>query len=259
MQGGATEASGVSSEPAVTALREALSALEARGARNYDAPACDCVRALIERGEELGGRVAERLGQRARAHLDALTARFERDLGRLETDLHAWEGRIGEQPRLRKRLAQGELLPVARRLRRYRTMPPEALTTLEAQPSPGAARGARPMSLRRQRAVAYEDSVAQLVAALALARANDGVPSDAGPYNPLRIASDLLDRMREISPFYLAVQLNRLEELGSLLSLPELPDEPPEPPAIPGANAGRQVPARRAAPEKRRRGGPKRG
>lgn len=69
----------------------------------------------------------------------------------------------------------------------------------------------------------YEDSVAALVASFALARAVDVVPEDAGPYNPLRIASSTLDRMREISPFFLTVQLNRLEELASLLALPELP------------------------------------
>jgi hypothetical protein len=97
----------------------------------------------------------------------------------------------------------------------------------EALPS-GAARSAlsRPLGVqttRRRRQLAYEDSVARLVASLALARATDGVPADAGPYNPLRIASEVLDGMRAISPFYLTVQLNRLEELASLLSLPELP------------------------------------
>jgi hypothetical protein len=62
-----------------------------------------------------------------------------------------------------------------------------------------------------------------MVASLALARAVDVVPEDAGPYNALRIASEALDRMREISPLYLTVQLNRLEELATLLALPELP------------------------------------
>ena len=89
-----------------------------------------------------------------------------------------------------------------------------------------------PRSLRKQRAVAYEDSVAALVASFALARAVDVVPEDAGPYNPLRIASTTLDRMREVSPFFLTVQLNRLEELASLLALPELP-APPEEKALP--------------------------
>ena len=76
---------------------------------------------------------------------------------------------------------------------------------------------------RTERVRAYEDSVAEMVASLSLARAVDVVPEDAGPYNPLRIASEALDRMRDISPLYLTVQLNRLEELATLLQRPELP------------------------------------
>jgi hypothetical protein len=81
-----------------------------------------------------------------------------------------------------------------------------------------------------------------MVASLALARASDGIPADAGPYNPVRIASEVLDRMRAISPFYLTVQLNRLEELASLLSLPELPSARP---------VSQPAPKRRAKPGKR--------
>ena len=79
---------------------------------------------------------------------------------------------------------------------------------------------------RRRETGEYEDALAEMVAALALARATDVVPEHAGPYNPLRIASELLARMGTVSPFYLTVQLNRLEELASLLSRPELPARP---------------------------------
>ena len=40
----------------LAAVERALDALEAEGARLFDAPSCDCVRTLITRAEELGGR-----------------------------------------------------------------------------------------------------------------------------------------------------------------------------------------------------------
>jgi Protein of unknown function (DUF2894) len=217
------------SEPACAA-EQALDALEARGGRAYDAPACDCVRALLSRADELGGGVGARLRQRAAAHLETLTRRFERDQQRLADALARSERDYGPQPELHKRLSRGDLSLVGRRLRRLRTLPitPGLARPAQATEAVAPARG-RPtaqLSERRRRVLAYEDSVAEMVAALALARATDVVPSDAGPYNPLRIASEVLDRMRTVSPFYLAVQLNRLEELGSLLGLPELPAPP---------------------------------
>jgi Protein of unknown function (DUF2894) len=201
------------------ALEGELARLEGRGARGYDAAGCDCVRALLEHAEQLAGEVGERLSARAAAHLDALRERFERDRSRVAQALEQAERALGELPALRRRLSAGELSAVARALRRRRAARPSR------QPERRAAldRTAEVHALRRRRQLAYEDSVAQLVASLALARATDGVPADAGPYNPLRIASQVLDRMREISPFYLTVQLNRLEELASLLELPELP------------------------------------
>lgn len=237
----------------VCAAEQALDALEARGARTYDAPACDCVRALLNRADELGGGIGERLRQRAAAHLGALELRFERDQQRLAGALARSELEHGPQPELHKRLSRGEFALVGRRLRRLRTLPsaPQRLTTSlpEAIPSgAGGARSAGGLRERRRRVVAYEDSVAQLVAAFALARATDVVPSDAGPYNPLRIASELLDRMRQVSPFYLAVQLNRLEELGSLLALPELPNKTVEKPRVlqkPAPRSAARKPGRR--------------
>lgn len=215
-------------------IESRLDAIEAQGARIYDAPACDCVRTLLDRAEELGGAVGARLRDRASAHLDALTERFARYKQRVGQKLAATEEVHGELIELRKRFERGELVSTARTIRRLQLRPiyVRNLRNPSGNEQPtGTSREQKNshLSQRRKRAVAYEDSVAQLVAALALARATDVVPADAGPYNPLRIASEVLDRMREISPFYLAVQLNRLEELGSLLNLPELPP-PPAPP-----------------------------
>lgn len=226
---------------ALEAMERELERLEGRGARAYDAPGCDCVRALIEHAEQLGGDVGRRLEARAAAHFETLRARFERDRERVAELLVQAERAHGELPALRRLLDTGELVALARALRRRRAVAvrePER----RAAPAPRAAleRAQDALTTRRRRQLAYEDSVAQMVASLALARANDGVPADAGPYNPLRIASQVLDRMREISPFYLTVQLNRLEELASLLTLPELP-----------APSGKAAPKRPGKPGKR--------
>jgi len=229
-------------EPASDSSVEArLDALESAGARSYDAPACDCVRTLLDRADELGGSVGVRLRERALAHVEALSERYARDRQRVEQRLQETEAARGELPELRSRLERGELTSTARAIRRWQARP-RAMRSVVVTVTQGL-RGGKHQSTgivtdRRRRALAYEDSVAQLVAALALARATDVVPADAGPYNPLRIASDVLDRMREVSPFYLAVQLNRLEELGSLLNLPELPPRPQEKKVLPKRKPG---------------------
>ncbi len=232
----------------VADVERSLEALEGRGARGYDAPACDCVRALLTRAEELSGGVGALLVARAQSHLSSLSERFDRESQRVRARLDALPVEEEQLEALRAQLERGEVTRVARTIRRLAIVPrsrvssaataesaappggnfsiPPRRPSLPASRSPTAPPPAR--SLRKQRTVVYEDSVAALVASFALARAVDVVPEDAGPYNPLRIASTTLDRMREVSPFYLTVQLNRLEELASLLALPELPAPPEE-------------------------------
>ena len=196
----------------LTEVERALDALEARGARLFDAPGCACVRNLIARAEELGGEAGRLLGERASWHLARLRARFDRARSEAREQLSALEGICGVRQELRDLLEIGDLVRLRRRMRRLRHAPIGAtLARSEAQ---------------RKRTSEYEESLAELVASLALARAVDVVPEHAGPYNPLRIASELLARMRSVSPLYLTVQLNRLEELASLLSLPALPAPP---------------------------------
>ena len=216
-------------------VEAALDALEAQGARAYDAPACDCVRALLTRAEELGGATAAILVGRAESHIESLRERFARDQARVCARVTTLEERAGEQLELRKALERGEITRVGRAVRRL-AMRPVSRVVRPATVTPDAAQNRQEQapaaqdtrSTRRKHAVSYEDSVAELVASFALARAVDVVPEDAGPYNPLRIASETLDSMRALSPFYLTVQLNRLEELATLLALPELPPKQEE-------------------------------
>jgi len=191
-------------------VERALDALEARGARLFDAPTCACVRALVTRAEELGGETGRILTERAESHFTRLRTRFEAARAEARERLAMLERDRGALPELRDLLEIGDLTRLRRALRRLKQRPLVLGQLDEA-------------TTQRTRAVEYEDSLAELVASFALARAVDVVPNHAGPYNPLRIASDLLARMRAVSPLYLTVQLNRLEELASLLSLPELP------------------------------------
>jgi hypothetical protein len=200
----------------LAATERALDALEADGARLFDAPSCDCVRTLITRAEELSGKAGELLAVRAHAHIERLRARFHAARSEAEQRIVGAEQTRGPLPKLRELLASGDLASVRRRLRRLASEPPPALDA--------PTRAAREQ--KKQRGTNdYEESLAELVASFALARAVDVVPEHAGPYNPLRIASDLLARMRTVSPIYLTAQLNRLEELASMMELPELPEQ----------------------------------
>ena len=156
------------------------------------------------------------------AHVERLSLRMQRERQRTERWLEVVEGKYGELSAERHLLVQGELTTLRRKLRRLA--------------SGTGASASTQVVLRQRHRVArtqdYETSRAELIAAFALARAADVVPEQAGPYNPLRIASDLLSRIRDVSPLYLTAQLQRLEELGSMLSLPELPAPIRKPPPV---------------------------
>ena len=222
-------------EQAVVA--RALSDLEGLGARGFDADSCDCIRALIERAQELDTRAAAHLLERAMAHVERLSLRMQRERQRTEHWLQAAELKYGELSAERYLLMQGELTKLRRKLRRLA--------------SGTGASASTQVVLRHRHRVArtqdYETSRAELISAFALARAVDVVPDQAGPYNPLRIASDLLARIRDVSPLYLTAQLQRLEELGSMLSLPELPAPVQKPPPV-----AVKPPPRSSTPRKKR-------
>jgi hypothetical protein len=207
------------------AVVDALAELEGLGARGFDAASCDCIRALIERAQELDARASGHLLERAMVHVASLSQRLQRERTRTERWLEAAEVKYGgELSAERQAFTQGDLTTVRRKLRRLA--------------SGTGASASTQVVLRQRHRVArtqdYETSRAELIAAFALARASDAVPEQAGPYNPLRIAADLLSRIRDVSPLYLTAQLQRLEELGSMLSLPELP-QPVRKPAAPVA------------------------
>ena len=194
----------------LASIELALAALEARGAGAFDAASCECVRKLIMRAGALEARPRALLAARANEHVRRLAERFDLARAHVERRIDAAEALHGALHVERAALARGELGAVRRalRLRASRPLPLDASAQLA----------------RRERcANEYEASSLHLLAAFAVARSVDFVPEQAGPYHPLRIASDLLDRIHSVSPIYLNAQLRRLEELTSLLALPELP------------------------------------
>lgn len=191
----------------------ALETLEAAGARNFDADGCDCIRALLTRATQLNERTSALITERAHAHLTRLQERLEHERNQAERALCKLEEAHGELSEQRAALARCELTALRRQLRRLALQPSAASTVL--------VKNDRIACLQ-----SFEASASELLASFAIARARDVVPEQAGPYNPLRIASDLLERIRDVSPIYLTAQLHRLDELGSMLSLPELPEPP---------------------------------
>jgi hypothetical protein len=197
--------------PGADDLERALDELEARGARAFDAADCDCVRGLIARLNALDARASAVLLPRVRDRLRRLGERFEVQREQLAERLGAAEQLHGELPQLRAAFEQSELGRLRRRLRRLRSTP------------------ARPRACDHERCEHhYETALGELAGSFAVAQAVDTVPEHSGPYNSLRIATQLLACISAASPIYLTAQLGRLEDLGRMLTLPAVP-EPPRP------------------------------
>jgi hypothetical protein len=188
-----------------------LEQLEVRGALAFDAPSCELVRGLIARAERLGGRASALLAVRAGEHVARLANRLDSARAEAVERIEAAERCCGALPEERAALERGELTAVRLSLRRR-----------VSRPFVSAVRSLVPHS--DGQAEDYESTLTELASALALARAEDTVHAQAGPYNPLRIASDLLERIRAVSPLYLNAQLRWLGELANLIALPEHPD-----------------------------------
>jgi hypothetical protein len=232
----------------LAAVENALEALETRGAFAFDAAGCQCVRQLVARAKTLDARAAALLACRANVHLERLSERFDNAQRDTEHKLARVEASHGALPRERATLEHGDLHALRRRLRHLEVVPQLPRSTEDTARERG------------RRSNEYSAAAADLVTAVALARATDIVPRHAGPYNPLRIASDLLARMRIVSPIYLTAQLKRLDELSSMLMLPELPEPPHKAPpprkrapvrSSRGARMSRPERPRPASPRKR--------
>jgi hypothetical protein len=210
-------------------LTRALDAFEARGGRAFDALECDFVRGLLTHVHALPPQAAALLLPRAAERLQRLQERFEASCRQTHERLEVAEELHGELPQLRAAVERGELSRVRRAVRRLYSTPPRARADHHS-------RCAR----------AYDTAVTELLGSITVAQAVDTVPEHSGPYNSLRIATDLLACISAFSPIYLTAQLGRLEELARMLSLPApaAPAAPPPP--------SKPAPRRSTKPSKRR-------
>jgi Protein of unknown function (DUF2894) len=196
-------------EPTAAGVERALDALEARGAQAFDAVECACLRGLIARLNGLPTRAAALLLPRVRERLRRFGERLDAQRQQTGERLGAVEQLHGELPQLRAAFERSELGRVRRTLRRLRSTP------------------VRPRADdHERRARQYETALGELAGSFTVAQAVDTVPEHSGPYNSLRIATELLACISAVSPIYLTAQLGRLEDLGRMLALPAVPEPP---------------------------------
>jgi len=217
-------------------VESALAALEARGARAFDRDGCDLVRTLIARGRDLPRPADALMLERVRVHLGRLCERYELALAQSRERIEDAEQVHGPLPEQRAALERGEFRGLRHELRRLGREP---RSQRESPP--------RVFEQHQSSAGEYLAVAAELNAQFTVARAVDEVPLHAGPYNPLRIATELLSRIGAVSPTYLTAQLKRFDELAVLLTLPEPPPVPRPTSAPPPKKARGRAKRRRSA------------
>lgn len=226
-----------------------LERLRGEGADHFDPPAFRCAESLLARARAIGGGAAARLESRAAARLDLLEAALRRARAEAEEELRALAAAGGEvDPALAAALRRGDAAAARRGARRARralaaAQGKTAIPALARLRSETQAREIRlPAEVERdlaelgcdgdlverraeQRARAlsnalsaalFRESVGSARAALAVARAADNVPEDAGPYNAQALAARALQAIERLSPTYLRVILEGLDDLAGL-------------------------------------------
>ncbi|WP_437952364.1 DUF2894 domain-containing protein [Sorangium sp. So ce296] len=247
--------------PAPAAAR--LAALRAAGAPRFDPAGYRFIEALLERARALDGAARARLDARASARLTAFEAAFHRARADAEAQLRALaDAGIPDDGSLAAALSLGDLPAVARAARRrLRALAAERQTT--AVPSLARLRGeiaARDVRLpeplardlaelpcdgdvverrvkRQAQALSnalstalFHESLVSARATLAVARAADNVPEDAGPYNAQVLAARALCAAERLSAHYLRALVASLQDLGALsAALEPQPAKPAKP------------------------------
>ncbi|XXY16676.1 DUF2894 domain-containing protein [Sorangium sp. So ce216] len=237
-----------------------LAALQAAGAHRFDPASYRFVEALHERARALDGAAAAHLAARASARLTALEVAFHRARADAEAQLRALaDAGVPDDGALAQALALGELPAVVRAARRrLRALAAErqktAVPALVRLRGEAAARDVRlPEPLARDLAALpcegdvierrvkrqaqalsnalstalFHESLVSARATLAVARAADNVPEDAGPYNAQVLASRALCAAERLSEHYLRALVASLQDLGALAAALEPQPEKP--------------------------------
>lgn len=220
---------------AAAVVRARVAELVREGARAFDAPAVTLIENLLARADALGGAAGGLLRGRAMAYASRLEERLRTAKRRasalstrfLDPRAHGDDAETNPTDTIRRAYAAAVLPPRPRRNEtRVRTLLAEL-----AQRSPSRVGGVDDEQARasfdslRLASALYRESLAEVAASVAVARAEDDVPKIAGPYNALAIAARALRRMHTLSPLYLRAQLARLETLAALEPLDAAPRE----------------------------------
>jgi hypothetical protein len=99
----------------------------------------------------------------------------------------------------------------------------------------------------------FHESLVSARATLAVARAADNVPEDAGPYNAQVLASRALCAAERLSAHYLRALVASLQDLGALSAALEPPPEKSTRKKAAPRNTGDTAPRRRFAPSARKK------
>ena len=91
----------------------------------------------------------------------------------------------------------------------------------------------------------FRDSAEHARAALAVARATDNLPEEAGPYNTQLLAARVLHALAELSPEYLRTFVAAIDDLAALDAITAVPPEAKRRRAKPG-NGSRPAPRARS-------------
>ncbi|WP_433930828.1 DUF2894 domain-containing protein [Sorangium cellulosum] len=237
-----------------------LAALQAAGAHRFDPASYRLIEALLERAGSLDGGARARLAARAADRLAALEASFHRARAEAEAQLRALaDAGIPDDGALAAALALGDLPAVARAARRRlralaQGRQKTAVPSLARLRGEIAARDVRlPEPLARDLArlpcdgdvverrvkrqaqalsnalstALFHESLVSARATLAVARAADNVPEDAGPYNAQVLAARALCAAERLSEPYLRALVASLQDLGALAAALEPPPEKP--------------------------------
>ncbi|MGK4001014.1 DUF2894 domain-containing protein [Sorangium sp. So ce1036] len=271
-------------EPQPGSAAARLAALRQAGADRFDPAACRFIEVLLERARALDGGARARLEARASARLAELEAAFRRarddaasqlralaeagavDDGALAAALERGEVALvvkAARRRLRELAAERQMtaVPWLARLRgeaaaRDMRLPEPLARDLAQLPCDGDAverrvkRQAQALSNALSSAL-FHESLVSARATLAVARAADNVPVDAGPYNAQVLAARALCAAERLSDHYLRALVASLQDLGALVAAfepePEKPARKKAPPRASGDTGTRRRPARKKA------------
>ncbi len=227
-------------------MKARLERLRAAGADRYDGPGFRFVEGLFRRAEALEGAAGDHLLGRAHARLTRFEEAFTGARAQAEATLAAVRAAgadpVGELAaefdrgdyksvirRAKQQMLASDGGPAARRALRLarqakargvRLEPTLRAKAERLETHPPGPTEARQLGDALARAL-FREAAEHARSALVLARAQDNLPDEAGPYNPSALTTEALSLIESVSPGYLRVYLTGLEDLAALCALPE--------------------------------------